>query len=111
MLTGRDVDATEADRIGLVSQVVPDEKLLDTCFDIADGIIGWSRVGVEMAKRVLWSSLDASSLEAHMRHEGVAQLYVRNLTGNFEEMIRARKEGRTPVYLDDVSQKAPPKKD
>ena len=109
MLTGRDVAAVEADRIGLVSQVVPDEKLLDTCYDIADRIIGWSRVGVEMAKRVLWSSLDASSLEAHMRHEGVAQLYVRNLTGNFEEMIRARKEGRTPVYLDDVSQKAPPR--
>jgi len=109
MLTGRDVDATEADRIGLVSQVVPGEKLLEASFDVADRIIGWSRVGVEMAKRVLWSSLDASSLEAHMRHEGVAQLYVRNLTGNFEEMIRARKDGRTPVYLDDVSQKQAPR--
>ena len=111
MLTGRDVDAVEADRIGLVSQVVPDEKLLDTCYDVADRIIGWSRAGVEVAKRVLWSSLDASSLEAHMRHEGIAQLYVRNLTGNFEEMIRARKEGRTPVYLDDVSQRTAPKRD
>jgi enoyl-CoA hydratase len=40
-----------------------------------------------------------------MRHEGVAQLYVRNLTGNFEEMIRARKDGRTPVYQDDARQK------
>src|SRR5438270_7094821 len=74
MLTGRDVDATEAGRIGLVSDVVPDEKLLDHCFDVADRIIGWSRVGVEMAKRVLWSSLDASSLEAHMRPGGVVQL-------------------------------------
>jgi enoyl-CoA hydratase len=111
MLTGRDVDAAEADRIGLVSQVVPGEKLLDTCYDVADRIIGWSRVGVEMAKRLLWSSLDASSLSAHMTHEGVAQLYVRNLTGNFEEMIRARKEGRTPIYLDDVSQKQAPKRD
>lgn len=108
MLTGRDVDAAEADRIGLVSQVVPPEQLLDACYDVAERIIGWSRVGVEMAKRVLWSSLDASSLSAHMSHEGVAQLYVRNLTGNFEEMIRARKDGRTPVYLDDVRQKSGP---
>jgi enoyl-CoA hydratase len=108
MLTGRDVDAAEAERIGLVSQVTPGPRLLDACFEVAERIIGWSRVGVEMAKRLLWSSLDASSLEAHMRHEGVAQLYVRNLTGNFEEMIRARREGRTPVYLDDVSQKSPP---
>jgi enoyl-CoA hydratase len=67
-------------------------------------ITGWSRVGVELAKRLLWSGLDAGSLEAHMRHEGVAQLYVRNLTGNFEEMLRARKEQRTPVYLDDPRQ-------
>ena len=108
MLTGRDVDAAEADRIGMVSQVVPGDALLDTCYELAERIIGWSRVGVEMAKRVLWSSLDASSLSAHMQHEGVAQLYVRNLTGNFEEMIRARREGRTPVYLDDPAQKAAP---
>jgi enoyl-CoA hydratase len=108
MLTGRDVDAAEADRIGLVSQVVPGDALLDTCFDLAERIVGWSRVGVEMTKRLLWSSLDASSLSAHMQHEGVAQLYVRNLTGNFEEMIRARREDRTPVYLDDAAQKAAP---
>ena len=108
MLTGRDVDAAEADRIGMVSQVVPGDALLDTCYELAERIIGWSRVGVEMAKRVLWSSLDASSLSAHMQHEGVAQLFVRNLTGNFEEMIRARREGRTPVYLDDPAQKAAP---
>lgn len=109
MLTGRDVDAEEAERIGLVSRVVPGDQLLDSCYDTAERIIGWSRVGVELAKRVLWSGLDSSSLEAHIRHEGISQLYVRNLTGNFEEMIRARKEGRTPEYLDDASQKAPPR--
>jgi enoyl-CoA hydratase len=105
MLTGRDVDAAEAGRIGLVSQVTADDKLLDACYDIAARIVGWSQVGVELAKRLLWSGLDAASLEAHMQHEGVAQLYVRNLTGNFEEMIRARKERRPPQYLDDISQK------
>jgi enoyl-CoA hydratase/carnithine racemase len=41
----------------------------------------------------------------HMRHEAVAQLYVRNLAGNFEEMLKARKDHRTPVYLDDPGQK------
>jgi len=105
MLTGRDVDAAEAARIGLVSQVTPGDELLSACYDIAARIAGWSRVGVELAKRLLWSGLDAASLETHMRHEGIAQLYVRNLTGNFEEMIEARKEHRTPVYLDDTRQK------
>jgi enoyl-CoA hydratase len=107
MLTGRDVDAAEAARIGLVSQVTVGGELLGTCYDMAERIAGWSRVGVELAKRLLWSGLDAGSLEAHMRHEGVAQLYVRNLTGNFEEMIRARQDHRTPVYLDDARQKDP----
>jgi enoyl-CoA hydratase len=106
MLTGRDVDADEAGRIGLVSRVTGPEELLDACYDIAERITGLSRVGVELAKRLLWSSLDAASLEGHMLHEGVAQLYVRNLTGNFEEMIRARKDGRVPVYLDDIRQRA-----
>jgi enoyl-CoA hydratase len=104
MLTGRDVDAAEAASIGLVSSVTTQDALLDVCYDMAERIAGWSRVGVELAKRLLWSGLDAGSLEAHMRHEGVAQLYVRNLTGNFEEMIRARKEHRIPVYRDDVRQ-------
>lgn len=109
MLTGRDVAADEAERIGLVSSVVPPEQLLDSCYETAERIIGWSRVGVEVAKRVLWAGLDSSSLEAHIRHEGISQLYVRNLTGNFEEMIRARKDGRPPVYLDDPAQKLSPR--
>jgi len=63
-------------------------------------MIGFSRVGVEVTKRMLWSSLDAASMHAHMDHEGIAQLYVRLTTQNFEEAIRARKEKRTPEYRD-----------
>jgi enoyl-CoA hydratase len=100
MLTGRDVDAAEADRVGLVSQVVPDADLLDACYSTAERIIGFSRVGTEVTKKMLWSSLDASSLSAHMDHEGIAQLYVRLTTKNFEEAVRARKEKRAPVYED-----------
>jgi enoyl-CoA hydratase len=84
--------------------MIPFREALEE-ISIAARISSLSRVGVELAKRLLWSSLDVGSLEAHMLHEGVAQLYVRNLTGNFEEMIRARRDGRTPVYLDDVRQK------
>ena len=100
MLTGRNVDAEEAERIGLVSRVVPVEGLLDVCYGLAEQIVAFSRVGVESTKRLLWSSLDASSLSAHMDHEGHAQLYVRLTTENFEEAIRARKERRGPVYRD-----------
>lgn len=100
MLTGRDLRAEEAERIGLVSKVVPPDTLLDECYALAERIIGLSRVGIELTKRLLWSSLDASSLHAHMDHEGVAQLYVRLTTQNFEESVRARREGRPPVFED-----------
>jgi enoyl-CoA hydratase len=100
MLSGRDVDAAEAERIGLVSRTVPHAALLDACYELADRIIAFSRVGVEVTKRMLWSSLDAGSLHAHMDAEGTAQLYVRLTTENFEEAVRARKEKRAPVYRD-----------
>jgi len=100
MLTGRDVGAEEAEHMGLVSGLVPAEDLLEECYGLAERIIGLSRVGIELTKRLLWSSLDASSLHAHMDHEDVAQLYVRLTTENFEEAVRARKDGRPPVFED-----------
>jgi enoyl-CoA hydratase len=100
MLSGRDVDAVEAERIGLVSRMVRGPELLDQCYAIAERIIGFSRVGVEATKRMLWASLDAGSLHAHMDHEGIAQLYVRLTTQNFEEAVRARKDGRPPIFND-----------
>jgi enoyl-CoA hydratase len=100
MLSGRDVGAEEAERIGLVSRVVPDDELMAACFAMAERIIGYSRVGVENTKRLLWAGIEATSLLSHMDHEGHAQLYVRLTTQNFEEAVRARKEGRPPVFAD-----------
>jgi enoyl-CoA hydratase len=49
---------------------------------------------------MLRSSLDAASFEAHMDHEGIAQLFVRLTTRNFEEAVAARKEQRRPDFTD-----------
>ncbi|KQY09495.1 enoyl-CoA hydratase [Mycobacterium sp. Root135] len=101
MLTGRDIDSAEADRIGLVSRSVPDDELLDTCFDMAERIAAFSRPGIELTKRTLWSGLEAGSLEGHMQAEGLGQLYVRLLTANFEEAVAARAQKRPAVFTDD----------
>ncbi|PXX54065.1 enoyl-CoA hydratase [Nocardia tenerifensis] len=100
MLSGRDVDAAEAERIGLVTRTVPAAKLLDTCYDVAERIISFSRVGTELTKRMLWSGMEAGGFESHMQHEGMAQLYVRLTTGNFDEAMRARRDRRPPIYDD-----------
>ena len=100
MLTGRDVDALEAERIGLVSKAVASQDLLDECYAMADRIVGFSQMGVEISKQMLWSGLGAGNLQTHMNHEGLAQLFVRMTTKNFEEAIRARKAGRVPEFKD-----------
>ena len=100
LLSGRDVDADEAERIGLVSRVVDDDALLDACLDLAEQINGYSRVGVALTKQVLWSALEVGSLEAAINLENRSQLHVRLTTKNFEEAILARREGRPAVFRD-----------
>jgi enoyl-CoA hydratase len=100
MLTGRDISAEEAERVGIVSKVVGNDQLMDECFAIAEKIMGYSQLGVELTKQMLWASMSASSLQTHMNHEGHAQLFVRMTTKNFEEAIKARKEKRPPVFKD-----------
>jgi len=86
---------------GLTSAELGISYLLEHCYEIAERIVGFSQIGVELTKQLLWASYDAGGLHSHMNHEGQAQLYVRLTTGNFEEKIAAWKEGRTPVYTDE----------
>jgi len=65
-------------------------------------IAGFSRPGVELTKRTLWTGLDAVTLEGHMQAEGLGQLYVRLPTGNFQEAVAARAEKRSPIFTDDL---------
>jgi enoyl-CoA hydratase len=99
-LSGRDVDAEEAERIGMVSRTVADADLLDETYALAERICGFSTHGVSLSKRVLWSALEVGSLEAALDLENRNQLLVRLTTQNLEEYIRARRDGRTPVYED-----------
>ena len=94
------ISGEEAERIGLVSRVVPDAQLLDAALATADQICAHSPHGVAMTKRVLWSNLETGSLHAAMDLEARNQLLVRMTTNNLDEAIRARKEGRKPTYTD-----------
>lgn len=100
LLSGRRVDAVEAERIGLVSRRVPDAALLETALDLATGISEYSSFGTAMTKRVLWDSLECGSLEAAISLENRNQLLVRMLTQNLDEAVRARREKRKPRYAD-----------
>ena len=99
MLTGRDVDAEEAARIGLVSRIA--DPVVDEAIAIGRQITAYSQPGIEMTKRSLHAGIAAGSLESYMPMEGIGQLYLRLLTDNFEEAVKAREEGRAAVFRDD----------
>jgi enoyl-CoA hydratase len=64
ILTGRTVDAEEADRMGLVSRVYPDDELYGEATSLAEQVAGFTAFGLRRTKEVLWHNLDASNLGA-----------------------------------------------
>jgi enoyl-CoA hydratase len=100
LLTGRRVDAADALRIGLVSQVVPDDELLPAALAMAERMCGFSPYGLAMTKDVLWTNLEVASLEAAIEVEDRNQLLL-GFTENLPEAIRAFDQGREPEYTDE----------
>ena len=85
--------------IGLI-KIVKEYLISPTDSELAEKIMGFSQLGVELSKQMLWAGIEAGSMHSHMNHEGHAQLFVRMTTQNFEEAIKARKENRKPDYKD-----------
>lgn len=97
LLTGTSVDATEAERIGLVSVVVPDEELLDAALDRASAIAENSPFGVWMTKEVLWANLETQSLRGGVELENRTQILAAS-TKDHREAVTAFLEKRPAVY-------------
>lgn len=74
MLTGRTVSATEADRRGLVSQVVEPDRLADSALELASLIADLAPLGVQLTKRALQVNTDAASLPSALELENRNQV-------------------------------------
>ena len=97
MLTGRIIEADEADRIGLVLRVVPDGELMEHAFGTARLIVGNSPWGVRMTKEVMWSQLEVGSLQAGIDLENRTQV-LSSHTGDMREAVAAFMEKRPPRF-------------
>ena len=71
--TGRLVLAPEAERLGLVNRVVPDDELLAEARSLAEAIAQNSPAGVRLSKRALQANLEVSSYAAALELENRGQ--------------------------------------
>jgi enoyl-CoA hydratase len=95
-LSGRVLDAEEADRYGLVSRVVPDERLLEETMVLATAIAGHSLPALRAIEETV-NRADESPLA-----EGIAferrQPYARFASEDAHEGMRAFVGKRPPVF-------------
>ncbi len=69
LLSGRNVDATEAERIGLAAAVLPDENFMTAVATYADRLAQGAPIAQALTKRLLVGTFD-KSLDAALRDEG-----------------------------------------
>jgi enoyl-CoA hydratase len=84
MLTGRFVSAEEAEHIGLVTAIVPDDQLLDRVLQEARLIIGLSPMGVAMTKEGMWSALEIAGQQAAIDLENRTQVMLMQTADHVE---------------------------
>jgi len=97
MLTGRLFDAAEAERIGLVTEVVPDDALLDAAYAKADQIMLNTPFGVALTKEGMWSALEIPGLQAAIDLENRQQIMA-SFSEDAQEALAAFLEKRPPRY-------------
>jgi enoyl-CoA hydratase len=96
LLTGRSVDAEEGLRLGLVSRVVDDERLLDETLAAAAAIAGTAPVASRLTKLALADGGHAT-YDAALQWEALAQPLTL-ATEDLQEGIAAAREKRAPEF-------------
>jgi len=96
ILTGRRIDAREAERIGLVSRVVPSDDLRAEALTVANAIAENGPLAVRAAKAAVWRGLDVP-LDEGLRLEQLLAEPVRQ-SEDAQEGPRAFIEKRKPEF-------------
>jgi enoyl-CoA hydratase len=74
MLTGRRVGAEEAERIGLVAEVVDEGEVVARAQEAGGEIAAWSPWGIRLTKQGMWSALEIPSEQAAIEYEDRQQI-------------------------------------
>jgi enoyl-CoA hydratase/carnithine racemase len=100
LYTGRFMDATTAERIGLVSRVVPEDQLDQAALELAQEMLNVTPYGLRMTKELININIDAPSLLAATQLENRSEMLCA-FTEDLQEAVKANFfEKRAPVYHD-----------
>jgi enoyl-CoA hydratase/carnithine racemase len=99
LLTGRFLEADRAKAVGLVSDIVPDDKLLDTGLAFAAEMASASPMGLRLTKQTLNALIDAPGIDAALMIEDRQQVILLE-TSDHREAVAAFRERRDPIYSD-----------
>jgi enoyl-CoA hydratase len=99
MLSGRTIDADEAERIGLASFRVADPDVVTRAGAIAESIVANSPMGVALTKETMWSQLEVGSLRAGIDLENHTQVLA-TFTADYAEARDAFRQNRPPRFTD-----------
>ena len=97
ILSARRFDAVEAERMGLVTRLSDDGKVLDDALTLAGEICEFAPFAVFATKQVMWANLDVHHLEAAIQLENRNQIMAGS-SGETVEAARAFFEKRKPVW-------------
>jgi 2-(1,2-epoxy-1,2-dihydrophenyl)acetyl-CoA isomerase len=96
VLTGRDISADEAERIGLVSAVHADDVFADRVASYAARLAAGPPLALALTKRLMLGSSDAS-LDMQLREE-LTHIKTCFASADVREAMAAFKEKRAPVF-------------
>jgi enoyl-CoA hydratase len=88
LMTGRAVEADEADRIGLASCLAGESDLMDKAMATAHQLLSKTSFGLRMTKAAMRQNLDATSLETAIAFENRNQS-IGCTTAEFFEAVAA----------------------
>jgi enoyl-CoA hydratase len=96
LFSGEIVGAQEALRIGLVDEVVPDDRLQERALEVARAMAGGAPASVKAHKQQLYASLRADPHEIY--RENLDEFARRQGSEDFKEGVKSFLEKRAPVW-------------
>jgi len=96
IFTGKAIEASEAERIGLINRVVPTQDLIKSAQELADKLARGPSLAIGLAKEAIWRNL-SQNLDSALNFEAQSQKACLD-SEDHREAVKAFLEKRDPHF-------------